>query len=257
MTRISYVATLAVVLGSLLAAPVQAMISRTYVASSGSDANAAFDCNFTTPCRTFQTALNSTLAGGEILAVDGSGYGAVTIDRSVSIIANPGVFAGIGVFASSNGNGTGVYVNTAGVNVVLRGLTFNGQGGSNGVEMANGNRLSVENCVFAGFSGGTAIYVHTAATANILNTLARDGGNGVYLANGAAASISESQVLGNNSAGIYVAGAGISATVSASMVTRNATGLSNNGGTLKSLGNNNVTDNTNNTSGTITSTPLM
>ena len=236
MLRSSFIATLVAVLGSLLAAPVQAAISRTYVASTGSDANTIYSCNFTHPCRSFQTAFSQVTDGGEILAVDGSGYGPITIDRSVSIIANPGVFAGIGVFS-----GAGVTIATAGVNVVLRGLTFNGQGGLSGVNMSNGARLSIDNCVFSNFSGGSAINVQAAATVNIINTLVRDGLNGVTLANSALASISGSQFLGNTSIGINVT-TGASATVSASMVTRNGTGLSNGGGTLTSLGNNNVTD---------------
>jgi hypothetical protein len=230
--------------------PPPGALSRTYVASFGSDANTANSCDFAHPCRTFQTAFSYTLTGGEILAVDGSGYGPISIDRSVSLIANPGVFAGIGVFS-----GAGVYINTAGVNVVLRGLTFNGQGGNFGVNMTNGTRLSIENCVFAGFTGGAAINVQTAATVRVINTLARDGGNGVYLDAGAAASISGSQFVGNSGSGIFV-NAGASATVSDSMAARNAYGLNNNAGTLKSLGNNNVTDNTTaDTNGTITAAP--
>jgi hypothetical protein len=252
MNRVSFIATVVAVAGGLLAAPAQAAISRTYVASFGSDTNSLYSCDFAHPCRTFQTAFSQVTTGGEILAIDGSGYGPITIDRSVSIIANPGVFAGIGVFS-----GAGVTIATAGVNVVLRGLTFNGQGGNYGIDMSNGNRLSIENCVFSGFSvaATAAIYVHTAATVNIINTLARDNANGVTVSSGAAASISASQFLGNTTIGINV-NAG-SATVSASMVTRNGTGLSNVGGTLKSLGNNNVTDNTTATVGTITGTPLM
>jgi len=33
--------------------------------------------------------------GGEVIALDAAGYGAVTITKSVNIIANPGFYAGI------------------------------------------------------------------------------------------------------------------------------------------------------------------
>ena len=53
--------------------------------------------------------------GGEIVALDAAGYGAVNINKSVTIVANPGFYAGI--TASS---GTAVTINTAAVNVTHR-----------------------------------------------------------------------------------------------------------------------------------------
>lgn len=194
MNRISAIAALGAVLGGLLAAPAHASISRTYVASFGSDANSANDCNFSTPCRTFQTALTSTLAGGEILAIDGSGYGPVTIDRSVSIIANPGAFAGIGVFSG----GTGITIATAGVNVVLRGLMLNGQNGSGayGVHMTNGTRLVIENCVFTGFSS-YGVLVTGPVIVRVTDSTIRDNGNGIWLQDGPTATITRAIISGN------------------------------------------------------------
>ena len=57
--------------------------------------------------------------------LDSGGYGRVTIDKSVAIIAPAGAYAGISVFAGTNG----VDVDGAGIVVALRGLTINGQGG--------------------------------------------------------------------------------------------------------------------------------
>jgi hypothetical protein len=177
-------------------------ISRTYVAIDGSDANGpTYSCNFAHPCRTFQTAFSRVTDGGEVLAVDGSGYGPLTITRSVSIIANPGAFAGIGVFAGS----TGITIATAGINVTLRGLTLNGQGGAYGINMTDGAKLSVENCVIAGFTTA-GINVATAATVRIVDTLVRDNVRGVQLDGGATASISGSKFLGNSDIGILVGG---------------------------------------------------
>ena len=125
MNRISFIATLVAVLGSLLAAPAHAVGTRTYVASNGNDTNTAFSCDLTHPCRLFATAFAQTTTGGEIVAIDAGGYGAVTIDRSVSIIANPGVFAGIGVGPAAV---NGITIATAGVKVVLRGLSHHRPG---------------------------------------------------------------------------------------------------------------------------------
>ena len=198
------------VLGALLAVPVQAAVSRTYVASTGDNANTAYSCDFAHPCRTFQVAFSQTTTGGEILAVDGSGYGTLVIDRSVSVIANPGVFAGIGVFS-----GNGVTIATAGVNVTLRGLTINGQGGAAGIAMSNGARLSIENCVIANFSGSSyGVQVTTPATVRIVDSIVRDNYYGVVVQNGATTDISGSKFLGNAYA-IYTWGATAGTTTTA------------------------------------------
>ena len=199
MSRTLSATSVLVALCTLLAAPVHAAISRTYVASYGSDANTAYSCDFAHPCRTFQTAFSQTTTGGEILAVDGSGYGTLVIDRSVAVIANPGIFAGIGVFAG----GTGVSIATAGVSVTLRGLTLNGQGGTYGINMTAGSKLSVENCVIANFSSGQyGIRVSTAATVRIIDTLVRDNERGAVFEGGATVSIAGSRFLNNSYIGV-------------------------------------------------------
>jgi hypothetical protein len=67
-----------------LASAANATAVRTFVSGTGSDANAASNCPATNPCRTFQGAYNVTSPGGEIIALDSSGYGAVYITSSVS-----------------------------------------------------------------------------------------------------------------------------------------------------------------------------
>ena len=207
---------------ALLAVPAQAVSSRTYVASYGSDANTTYSCDFAHPCRTFAVAFSQVTTGGEVLAVDGSGYGTITIDRSVSIVANPGVFAGVGVF----GGATGVTIATPGVTVTLRGLTINGQGGNVGVSMTSGTKLSIENCVIANFSGSTqtGVYVATAATVRVVNSVIRDNFYGLWLQGGATADISSSKFLGNSSEGIYAVGNTASTTTTASISDTTVTG---------------------------------
>ena len=195
------------------------LISRTYVASFGNDTNTANSCDATHPCRTLAAAFSRTASGGEILVLDNAGYGRVTLDRSVAIIAAPGAFAGIGVGA---GGITGVEINTAGVEIVLRGLTITGQGGSHGIHMTNGSRLSVENCVVSNFGSGSGIYVNTAAQVRVVDSLVRDNNRGIHVDAGATASISGSRILGNSANGILVggsvAGTATSASVSKSIV---------------------------------------
>src|SRR5262249_55751047 len=110
---------------------------RTFVASIGSDANTASNCGPTTPCRSFTAALSVTSNGGEIVALDAAGYGAVSIDRSVTITANPGYYAGI-----ASASGSAVTISTASVKVVLRNLNIHGTGASIGIDMSAGSYLS-------------------------------------------------------------------------------------------------------------------
>jgi len=195
-------------LAGLLAAPalLHAAATRTHVASTGSDANTAFSCDAAHPCRTFAAALGQTSPGGEILAMDSAGYGKVVIDRSVTIVAAPGAFAGIGVGAG--GNATGVEIATAGVDVVLRGLTITGQGGLYGISMAQGASLSVENCVIAGFSGAShyAMRILAAAQVRVLDSVVRQNYRGFVAQGGARVSIARSRFLDNTQVGISIWG---------------------------------------------------
>src|SRR5215467_14408025 len=125
-------------------------VQRTFVSGLGSNSN---PCSRTAPCRTFTQAISQTVPGGEVVVLDSAGFGAFTITQSVSIIAPPGVYAGVSVFS-----GTGITVNTgSGAIVTLRGLTINNQGSTgNGISFGNQGTLYVESCVVNGFnnSGG-------------------------------------------------------------------------------------------------------
>src|SRR5262249_50433937 len=112
--------------------------SRSAVSVLGNDSSA---CTVPAPCRTFAKAITVTNPGGEILAVDSGGYGTFAIDRSVTVRPVPGAYAGITVIS-----GDGVIVNAPADDVILRGITINGQGGSNGINYQNGRSLVLENC---------------------------------------------------------------------------------------------------------------
>lgn len=158
-----------------------AATNRSFVASNGSDANAAVNCPLAAPCRSFAAALPITNAGGEIVALDSAGYGPVIVDRSISITGPDGVYAGITV---SSGNG--VTIATAGVNVTLRGLRINGVGGANGILMTDGASLRVENCSISGFgtSATAGINVRAAAKVFISDTVVSQNNVGIVLDGG-------------------------------------------------------------------------
>src|SRR5437870_5836210 len=118
-----------------------ALAQRTFVsAATGNDAN---PCTRAAPCRNFAAAIAQTLPGGEVVVLDSGGYGTVTITQSVSLIAPPGVYAGISVFA-----GTGITINAGASDVVtIRGLTLNGLGGQDGIVFNSGAALYVQDTV--------------------------------------------------------------------------------------------------------------
>lgn len=155
-----------------------AAAQRTFVASYGLMANTASNCSIAKPCRAFSEAIGVTDPKGEVIVLDSAGYGPVTITKSVSIIAPPGVYAGISVFAGFNG----VIVNAPGAIVVLRGLSINGQGGNRGIFLQAAARLRIESCVVSGM--GVAGITHNAAGAEmvVLDTIVRDNtGSGIVV----------------------------------------------------------------------------
>lgn len=197
----------ALCVGSL---PAFATAQRTFVASSGNDAAA---CSITAPCRSFAAAIAQTNAGGEVIVQDSAGYGAVTITKSVSIIAPPGIYGGISVFS-----GSGILINASNVEVVLRGLTINGQGGVNGIDFLQGTKLTVEECEIANMSVGIRA-VAVSSTVTVKNTVVRDNsGAGVSAGAGSRVTIANSVLANNVDVGVHVSAS--SATVTDVMVTR-------------------------------------
>src|SRR3712207_4335153 len=80
---------------------------RTFVSTTGSDANTASLCSAANPCRSFGAALGVTNTNGEIIALTSGGYGPVTVNKGVQITAPTGVYAAITAFS-----GNAISVNT-------------------------------------------------------------------------------------------------------------------------------------------------
>ncbi len=193
------------------AAPIHAA-SRTYVAISGSDTNVASNCSNAAPCREINAALTVTDAGGEIVVLNSGDYQPATLNKSVAVVAAPGVHAGIPVSA-----GTGIAINTPGVNVVLHGLSIVGAGGSVGIGMFDGSKLAVERCVISGFrSAGLVVAAPVQVSVN--DSIFRDHGTGgLRLSNGARGEIARSKFLGNGYGGIVIESAQPGTTTRASV----------------------------------------
>ncbi len=162
-----------VVVSVMLTPPLaSAAAQRTFVSSAGVD---NVNCSLASPCRAFAAAITATSAGGEVIVLDSAGYGPVTIAKSVSLIAPTGIYAGITVFS-----GNGITVNAPGAIVVLRGLSINGQGGSNGVNVLQAARVRIESCVISNMAVDGVMHSAPGAELMVLDTIVRDnGGSGI------------------------------------------------------------------------------
>jgi len=131
----------------------------------------------TAPCKTFAGAISKTAAGGEINCLDPGGFGAVTINKALTIdchYTEGGALAG----------GNGITVNAGVADVVfLRGLDIFGVNPpSNGVRFIAGAELHIEDSVIRRFNaaGSQGVSFQPSGTSRlfITHTTIADNGNG-------------------------------------------------------------------------------
>jgi hypothetical protein len=239
-----------------------AQATRTWVSGVGDDAN---PCSRTAPCKTFAGAISKTATNGEISVLDRGAYGAVTITKSISIVAEEGVAYG----SVTNGGTSAVIVNGANIEVNLRGLHYEGGSsttpGLTGIRILQAKTVNISNCTIRGntmnvdAAGIRVIPASTAVEVAVNNCFIGKNSIGVIASPGAAGTVNlhlnNVSIVGNTFAGVSVAGGG-STTVSGSMITLNGTGLVRVGpATLISSGNNVVEANT--ADGTFSSTVAL
>ena len=120
---------------TLNAAPANALVNRAWVSGHGTD---AAGCGApTNPCRSFQYVHDNIIAGGgEIDALDGADYGAITITKALSIVGD-GTLAAV---EQPNAGQNAITINASLTDAVhLRGLTIDGLGvATNGIVFDGG-----------------------------------------------------------------------------------------------------------------------
>jgi hypothetical protein len=183
LTRVFTLALLFVVAG----VAAQGQAARTFVSSAGSDAN---DCSRSAPCRNFQRAHDAVTIGGEVVALDSAGYGAVNITKSVTITGE-GVHAAA---TSPSGGGNVVTVNGAGITVTLRHIQVQSHPsavGGTGISARNFAVLHIERCTVEAASTGF-LFIPNAADGTpsrklfVKDSIFRNnGGSGILLSNAA------------------------------------------------------------------------
>jgi hypothetical protein len=206
-----------------------AQASRTWVSGVGNDAN---PCSRTAPCKTFAGAISKTLPKGEINVLDPGGFGAVTITKAVSIIADP--FMGGVLVSGSNA----IIINAASTDVVtLRGLTIEGLGASlDGVRILAAKEVHIEGCTIMGFlnrgvivnnaSGNVNLHIRNTIIKNNVGAASPGGNSGAVLlrptGTGSASAMIENSHLDQNTFGLRVE-ANSRATMSDSTANDNST----------------------------------
>src|SRR3954468_15329681 len=153
---------------------------RSYVSFGGSDTN---DCSRSSPCSSWQRAVNETLSGGEVVALDSAEYSAVVVDRSV-ILDGGGARASI----LANGADAAIYVNNPAAKVVIRRLFLNGQGelpsvnqpgaaGPFGISVDAARAVRVEDVRISDFTRvGIRIAPDKPSSTTIVDSLVADNG---------------------------------------------------------------------------------
>lgn len=170
-----------VLVGLLLVPAVLAQNNRSFVSTSGNDAN---NCTPGLECRSFTHAISLTNPGGEVLAITSGGYGAFTIGKAITVMGAPGVAAEITV---TSGNAIDVVAGSTD-RVVIRGINITSTGGDIGIFATSFGKLFIENCSVTG--GNTGIYSAGAVTSfvTLTDSTVRASGYGIIFSNNGVAS---------------------------------------------------------------------
>ena len=136
-------------LSALLSVAGSAQNNRSAVSVTGLDTNF---CTVASPCRTFSRAISQTNPAGEVIALTSGGYGFFNVDRAISVIAPPGIYAAT---ITPMLIATPITVNApAGANVVIRGITLlNPYSGSTAIAIQanSGGSLVIDHMTMDGF----------------------------------------------------------------------------------------------------------
>jgi hypothetical protein len=205
----------------------QAQATRTWVSGVGDDAN---PCSRTAPCKTFAGAISKTATGGEISVLDPGGFGAVTITKAITLNGD-GTLAGI--LAAGT---VGIIINApTTANVVIRNLSIHGAGtGTDGIRILAAGKVSIENCSIQGFTN-QGIDLNPSGAGVILNVsvmgsqIRHNSFQGIQILPSAGAvaklSVTDTVINGHGFAGIDVAGANNTASITRSTMSNNNPGV--------------------------------
>lgn len=136
-----------------------------------------------TPCKTFQFAHDNLGWGGTIMVRDAGGYGPLTITKSISVINESGVPAGI--FSGANGSAISISA-LNGLNVIIKGLVLDGSGAVySGIKADSNGTLEIIGCTIKRFAnngiGVAPMGVASMKTKIIDTVITLNGGAGLHV----------------------------------------------------------------------------
>jgi hypothetical protein len=178
----------------VFATAAHAQIFRAYLSLNGSDTN---PCTAAAPCRLLPAAIDAVADGGEIWMLDSANFNAGTVEivKNLSILAVPGA---VGSIVAVGGNPA---INHTGAKkLVLRNVVVSDNAanhGTYGVLLGNNSVLVVDGCVFSNLSN-QAILATGSSKLEVRDSLFRGNGMAIEITNGAVASISRADFLGNS-----------------------------------------------------------
>ena len=209
--------------------------TRTWVSGVGDDFN---PCSRTAPCKTLAGALSKTSTGGEINVLDPGGFGAVTINKAITI-------DGLGITGGNLASGiSGITVNITATNlandkVIIRNLEINGNnsaGGHHGIRFLDGAELTVENVSISNFTGNGIHVAQTQMSRTNLRNVTTDNIAGAAVRAGTTASntfiMVENSRLNATTDGILADGNAF-VTVRDTSISNSTTGIRTNGATSR------------------------
>lgn len=202
--RITLKAMSIVALCLLLTSIADAQAQRTFVSTQGKDSNLCDSPE--KACRSISSAITKVQARGEVVVLDSGSYQPFTVNKALTVVAPPGVHAGITAPPDNNG----ALISTPDADqVILRGLTFNRTGGNaalghSGIVFLASGGLHIENCVINGFDGG--IFVGGGGRLYVKDTVARNNaGSGLVVSStiGTARVVVDRCRFENNGNGVF------------------------------------------------------
>jgi hypothetical protein len=212
---------------SAIASPTPQM--RTHVSGAGSD---SYPCTASFPCRTLAAALQLTVPGGEIFVLDSADYGAVVINKAITITGEGAVG---GILATS---GVGITIGAGATDVInLRGLAIDGgNSGTIGIQFNSGQSLNIQKLVVRNFTNSGINFAPNATGALFVSEtlVTNNGSNGLLVASGSgavSAAINRVTASGNG-VGIFAFGGNVRLTVADAVTSNNQYGIGASGGAV-------------------------
>jgi len=236
----------ALALALMLPTPARAGMDQTWIAAEGVDSGL---CLIYLPCRTLAFALDQTAPSGTINVIDSGDYGAVTVDKAITIrseLGQPSMIASITIKAGANDR------------VMIQGIDLQGTATAlglaypYGISVIQAADVLIHNVRIKDYNApgtvGSGVYINSQSwtRVTISDCLIFNNTVGVWVTSsgpgGAHLKAFHSLLLANTESGVRVVGTGNDAWMSNNSMLGSTKAMDlRNGGTARSFANNAIT----------------